>query len=101
MDGMKPGLRMYKSASLRVAVSQALPVEMRECTREIQSVESQVPGRGQATALMWKACVEADRAWLTLILMPEAGLREFYSRFGFSVIQEKPCLMARDPRRTT
>jgi predicted GNAT family N-acyltransferase len=77
-------------------------MEMRADTREIQALQADDRGRGHATALMWTTCAEADRAWLTLIVMPEPGtlerLKRFYSKFGFDEIQAEPCLMARDPQ---
>lgn len=104
---MQPGLRRHKSASLRVSIAQALPVEMWEQTRELIAVQSGNRGRGEASALLHQVCAEADRAWLTLILKPEpfapgleqAQLEKFYSRFGFVEIQHEPCLMSRAPRR--
>jgi hypothetical protein len=102
---MTPGPRHHKSASLRVAIAQGLPVDMWESTRELVSVQSTAQGRGEATALLWQTCREADSAWLTLIVKPEvfapgltqAQLLRWYSKFGFVEFQADPCLLARVP----
>lgn len=103
---MTPGLRTFKSASLRVAIAEALPKEMRDQTRELLSVQSGNPRKGQASKLMWAVCKEADAWWLTLLVnvksfddgMSDEQLRKWYARFGFEVIQDDPCLMSRSPR---
>lgn len=105
---MTPGMRYHKQASLRVVVATGLPDEMRDDVREIASVTSTARGRGEATALMHTVCAEADRDWKTLMIkvepfddgaLDESKLRKWYSQFGFRVIQESPCLMARSPER--
>jgi hypothetical protein len=103
MDGMNPGLRVHGGASVRVAIAQGLPVQMWEQTRELIDLQSANRRRGEASALLHTVCAEADRAWLTLLIMPQEGddvdkLRRFYTRFGFVEIQSDPCLMARDPQ---
>lgn len=102
---MSPGLRTHKQASLRVAVPQALPVEMWEPVRELVSIVSHDRGKGHASALLHQVCAEADRAWITLMLHVEPfaegmtleQLTCFYCKFGFVKIQDAPCLMARSP----
>lgn len=102
---MSPGLREHKQASLRVAVAECLPEEMRDQTREIVSLACTNPRKGYATTLMWTVCHEADLARITLILQPksfgdgmdDAKLERFYCKFGFVVIQKEPVLMARSP----
>lgn len=103
---MTPGLREHKQASLRVAVAECLPEEMRDQTREIVSLACTNPRKGYATTLMWTVCHEADEACITLILQPRAfgdgldddKLERFYMKFGFVVIQQVPVvLMARSP----
>lgn len=102
---MTPGLREHKQASLRVAVAECLPEDMRDLTREILSLACTNPRKGYATTLMWTVCHEADEARITLILQPkqfgdgmdDAKLERFYSRFGFVTIQKDPVLMARSP----
>lgn len=102
---MTPGLREHKQASLRVAIAECLPEDMREGTREIVSLESTNPRKGHATTLMWTVCHEADKARIVLILQPKAfgdgmddeKLERWYGRFGFKAIQREPVLMARQP----
>lgn len=102
---MTPGLREHKQASLRVAVAECLPEDMREATREIVSLACTNPRKGYATTLMWSVCHEADEGKITLILQPrsfgemdDAKLERFYSKFGFVTIQKEPAvLMARSP----
>lgn len=108
MDVMTPGLREHKQASLRVAVAECLPEDMRDQTREIVSLACTNPRKGYATTLMWTVCFEADEGCITLILQPrsfgndgmdDAKLERYYSRFGFVVIQRQPVvLMARSPQ---
>ena len=103
---MTPGLRTHKAASLRVAIAEGLPSEMWNVTREILDVHSTNPRKGHATALLHEVCVEADNWWMTLIVqvrpfddgMTLEQLARWYSRFGFNVVQESPCLMARSPQ---
>lgn len=104
---MTPGLRDYKQATLRVAIPECLPEEMREKTREIVSVHSANPRKGHATLLMHQVCAEADRSGMVLILMPakfdegmgDEKLQRWYAKFGFALIQETPPLMARQVQR--
>lgn len=104
---MEPGLRTYKKASLRVAIAEGLPSDMWELTREIVGVQSENKRGGEATALMWQTCAEADRAWLTLMVHPlqfadgmdTERLTGWYAKFGFLKIQNEPCLMARSPQK--
>lgn len=105
---MTPGPRYHKQASLRVALPEGVPEEMRDDMREIVDVQSTDRRQGAATALMYTVCTEADREWKTLFLKVEPfddgavdadKLRKWYSRFGFAVVQEQPCLMARSPER--
>lgn len=101
---MNPGLRDHKSATLRIAVTEGLPVEMWEQTREILSIHSTNPRKGHATLLMHQVCAEADRAGIVLILqphkfdegMPDEKLEQWYEKFGFVNFQTVPVvLMAR------
>lgn len=103
---MNTGLREYKRARLRVAVALGLPEEMHADTREVIGVISDNRLSGEATALMWQTCAEADCAWITLILRPSPfapgmdaeKLKRWYGKFGFEEIQAEPCLMARSPQ---
>jgi len=100
-----PGLRVHRQASLRVAIAEGLPDEMRGSVREILSVTSENPRKGDATALMWTVCAEADKWWFTLIVqvhafddgMDDQMLRKWYGKFGFVEIQVEPLLMCRSP----
>lgn len=96
-----------------VRVSVALPVKMRERTRELVSVhtEADAQHQGHATALMHEVCREADVAAVTLVLWPRpygddialsrAQLIAWYAReFGFRLLQDDPPLMARAPWAT-
>jgi hypothetical protein len=105
---MHPGKRAHKSASLRVAIAEGLPVGMWEGSRELISIHSTAQGHGEATALMWAVCGEADSASVVLIVQAQPfapgltleQLRKWYGKFGFVPIQEKPCvLLARQPER--
>lgn len=104
---MKIGARFHKQASCRIAISTALPEDMRDGTRELVSLESDNPRKGHATALMHQVCAEADVGGIVLLLQPkpfgegmnEEQLGKFYERFGFVTVQEVPAkLMARQPR---
>jgi hypothetical protein len=98
---MEPGLRTYKQATLRVAVPESLPEHMQPHMREILSVRSGSRQKGEASALMYRTCQEADDACVTLILQVapfESGLtieqlQKWYEKFGFAVIQTEPALM--------
>lgn len=105
---MTPGLRYHKSASLRIAIPMGLPDDMQTDVREIVGLHATQQGRGEATALLHSVCAEADREWKTLFIhvepfddgaMDAAKLTKWYSKFGFTVIQDAPCLMARSPER--
>lgn len=101
----------HESASVKVSVSRALPVHMREVTREVHGmyVPPEDRRKGYAAALMQEVCRQADLVSLTLMLfvepyldfdMSKSQLEAWYARFGFITIQEQPCLMARMPHST-
>src|SRR4029077_16138858 len=103
---MNVGLRSHHSATLRVAMAEGLPEEMRHLTREIIDVQSTNQRKGHANGLMAEVCHEADKWWMTLIItvrpfgaacMDDAKLERFYRKFGFRRIQSSPLLMARSP----
>jgi hypothetical protein len=104
---MTPGIRVHKQASLRLAIPEGVPEHMRFRIREIVSMHSSNPRKGQATALMYKVCQEADKAGFVLLLeakpfesgMDAEQLQSWYERFGFLQIQPEPVLMARQPRQ--
>lgn len=108
---MDTGSRSFESATLIVAIPQAVPAHMQAGMREILSVRTPVEDqrKGYATALLAKVCEEADAARKVLLLMPhslgdmsEADLISWYQRFGFealpSVNDAAPVLMARRVR---
>jgi len=98
---MEAGLRTYKQATLRIAIPTSLPEHMQAHMREIMSVHSANPRKGQATALMYQVCQEADDDLKTLILVVEPfgdemtteQLTKWYKKFGFNILQEEPKLM--------
>ena len=103
---MTPGLRAHRSATLRVAIAEGLPEDMRTLTREIVDVQSTNQMKGHANGLMAEVCHEADQWWVTLIIqvrpfgdagMDDARLERFYKKFGFKRIQDSPMIMARSP----
>jgi N-acetylglutamate synthase-like GNAT family acetyltransferase len=109
MDGLMPvGPRGYHSARLTIAVPMGLPDHMRGGVRELMSLEVPAEDRrqGLATTLMERTAVEADGAQVVLFIhvQPFEGsvtvdeLEAFYAKFGFVVIQERPRLMARQPK---
>lgn len=104
---MTPGLRHFKSASLRVAVPLGLPDEMQDGIREILDVKSGNPRKGQASSLMRNVCSEADADSAVLMLhvnqfddgLSNEQLLKFYGKFDFTVIQTEPAtLLARQPK---
>lgn len=104
---MPPGPRAHRQASLRVAITEGVPSEMQAHIRELVSLKSGNPRKGDATGLMWAVCAEADLARMMLLLRAEpfsgditqAQLEKFYQRFGFVKIQATPVLMARSPEK--
>lgn len=107
---MTPGLREHRGASLRIAIAECMPEDMRVQMREIVGVKSTNPRKGHATALLHQVCAEADKWWITLFIkverfddgaggMDDEQLRKWYGRFDFIVVQDEPCLMARSPQR--
>lgn len=107
MDGMK-GERKRGAASLMLSIPESLPEHMHEGVREITNVFVNPAHRnkGYASALMEQVCDEADESQIVLMLMPEPyqdsgrtkeQLLSWYESFGFSAIQDSPCVMARKP----
>lgn len=110
-DRMAPGERHYRTATLMIGHSKALPEHMREGVRELTSLETAVEDRrmGYATTLMHSVTAEADIAGIVLMIVVQpygehgitdmGRLQKFYERFGFARIQDEPVLMARRPSR--
>lgn len=105
---MPDGPRVYRSATLHIGRTTAVPEHMRDGMRELSSLETPAEDqrKGYATALLHQVTAEADRAAMVLILLPDphgieqATLEAFYARFGFRKIQDAPVLMARQPVRS-
>lgn len=98
------GKRISGNASLELGFTEAVPEEMRYGIRELKSlfVAPDKRKKGDATALMYQVCYEADRKGIVLFLepvadggMPQKKLEKFYKGFGFIELQHKPLLMAR------
>ena len=103
---MTPGTRTHGHASLKVGVAKALPQAMRRQVMEVSAVrtEPEYRNRGDAGALMFATCTDADLAGKFLLVHVEPApdspldqqrLAEFYARFGFAPIQADPLLMVR------
>jgi N-acetylglutamate synthase-like GNAT family acetyltransferase len=106
-----PGKRSYKSATLTLGYSSALPKHMRKGVIELTSLGVPIEDRrkGYATALLERVCSEANGAGVVLMIHVQpfgdegitdvAKLIGFYERFGFRKIQDSPViLMARSPQ---
>ena len=103
---MTPGLRQFRSASLRVAIPTGLPDDMQDGIREIVEVHAGNQRKGEANGLMRRVCDEADADSAVLMLhvkqyddgMGTDQLQKFYGTHGFVVVQSEPVmLMARQP----
>lgn len=110
---MTPGLRSFKSASLRVAVPIGIVDEdageterMQEGIRELLDVQSGNQRKGHASSLLKSVCTEADVESKVLMVQVNAysdgmgneALQKWYARHGFDTIQTEPVLlMARKP----
>jgi GNAT superfamily N-acetyltransferase len=103
---MTPGIRQQGHCTLKVGVAKALPLAMRRQVYEISAVrtEPEYRGRGDASALVFSTCGDADLAGKFLLVHVEPDpdspldrgkLAQFYSRFGFAPIQAEPLLMVR------
>lgn len=101
---MKTGNRNYGPASLKLSYSQVAPAHLRGGLLELSHLECEESQRGQgyATELMELVCAEASKAKVLLMLMvddDQKRLMDFYSRFGFDVLQKEPLIMLRQPMR--
>ena len=105
---MKLGQITTARASAFLTRSQAVPAAYRDRVIEVTrvSVMPRYRRKGHASELMRVICGMADRAAQVLLLSVEPrgeggldadGLRAWYERRGFEVIQEGPLLMARPP----
>ena len=104
MDGMI-GNRTYGDSTLRLTMSKAIPKDMQPGIREITSLYTSESsrGKGKASILLRKVCKEADNAGIVLLITPkpfdngldQAELEQFYSRHGFTKIQDTAVMMAR------
>ena len=99
---MCSGPRAYAQASCNISEAAFLQDNH---LREISALYVPPESRRQGLArwLLCEICVEADRESTVLVLSPEIDkeidLIEFYSEFGFRIVQQKPVLlMAREPK---
>jgi N-acetylglutamate synthase-like GNAT family acetyltransferase len=110
---MKPGLRFKENATCRISICNALPIHMRQQTRELSrlDVPENLRRQGMAWRLLTGVTEEADKHNVTLVLfvkpfgtglgMSAEMLEEWYqARFGFHTIQKNPTMMARMPHST-
>jgi len=110
---MKPGVRFYENATCKVSICTAIPNRLRLKTREITHVDvpENLRKQGMATQMLLNVCDEADAHKIVLVLFPkpfgegvkmdqEQLIRWYSEKFGFSVIQGKPIMMARMPFST-
>jgi N-acetylglutamate synthase-like GNAT family acetyltransferase len=110
---MPVGTRFYENASCKIRFCVAIPNQMRSKTRELVSMDVPVNLRrqGMAKELMINICDEADECSMLVIVFPEPfgsgekmteeQLIEWYTKFGFQVIQAAPkTIMARMPHST-
>jgi GNAT superfamily N-acetyltransferase len=85
-------------ASCNVLPSKALPAGAFELSSLFTVADKR--GQGYATSLMKLVCGEADIEGCVLVLSPtDDKLQAFYKRFGFTEIQPRPVLMARQPQQ--
>ncbi len=110
---MKIGIRHYLNASCRISMCEAIPTRIRRDVREVTCVDvpENLRRQGMATELLRVVCDEADAHDMTLVLfvkpfgegekMDEDHLAQWYtSKFGFTLIQVAPAMMARMPGST-
>lgn len=110
---MKTGVRHYLNASCRISMCDAVPPKMRQNIREITSIDvpENLRRQGMATEMVRNVCDEADAHNVTLVLFvkpfgdtpgpDEDQLAQWYtSKFGFTLIQVTPPMMARMPGST-
>lgn len=84
MDGMK-----HRSATLKLSPSVV------KGYLEVHHVIAKKTRRGDGSELMRRLTAFADDKKIPLILNCQPELVDFYSRFGFSVAQKNPVIMAR------
>jgi GNAT superfamily N-acetyltransferase len=105
---MEPGTRSNGPASLQLVRMVGIDDSVTEGLLEVKSVKTVKPQRhqGHASRLLEQVCEEADKNGTLLVLTPEQfdngpigskQLQDWYERFGFAVIQDRPVLMCRDP----
>ena len=107
---MRLGVYQEGHASLRLIQTAAVPENMRADVLEVVGLETETEaqGKGHAKALLSRLGAIADDHKKVLLLIPTpfadkpmsaARLIAWYVRMGYQQIQEKPCLMARPPKR--
>ncbi len=99
--GMRPGRRELGVASVKISISDAVPVHMKGAIREVSHLHVPTEHRRKhlGTALLNLICQEADanRVTLLLIVQPfdeggpdEDQLIDWYTLFGFKTLQDSP-----------
>lgn len=104
---MKAGQRKFGAATCKVGRTVQVPVHMRDHIIEMSAVYTPIEERKQgfATKLIGLVCDEADAAGKLLLIHVQpygdsdlgvSQLEKWYAdKFGFTRIQDKPLLMAR------
>lgn len=113
IKNMPVGTRYFENASCKIRFCMAIPNQLRSKTRELISLDvpPNLRRRGMAKELLINVCDEADACAMLLVLFPEPfgveprmtqpKLIEWYTNFGFNVIQVTPkVMMARMPFST-
>ena len=99
---MKTGTVALGNASLHLGYSQIVEPSQRGFAREITEfiVPESQRGKGEGSILLQDVCDQADQENLLLLIIADTvKLAQFYMRFGFTTIQEKPViLMCRSPK---
>ena len=101
---MKPGTYTSGHASCKLRYSQVVPANLRGRLLEVTRLftPEQHRNKGHATKLIEKLARYADADRITLLLMPKPygesalgvpELLQFYARFGFAELQDKPVIL--------
>lgn len=98
---MEPRTFTLGPATCRVRRCNALSQHMVKHTRELCDlyVPPEERRKGHATALVRAVLKHTDAAGLSLLVRPPIDSQEWFRRFGFMRIQEKPLLLARSAGR--
>jgi hypothetical protein len=106
MDGLKVGTHELLSASCKLSYSQDVKPHLRGNLRILTNLQSIQKRQGHARALMLSLCSKADILGIVLMLNPKPEgdesmtteqLMEWYEKFGFVKIQDKPIILMARP----